>query len=70
MILRRFYHTVIGGDKDALGDHVISGPLGQSPNKNIAKKKRNPSILATTFQNAWKQGNLTAEVSYLVASSC
>ena len=42
-------------------NHTISGPLGQSAR---TKKKRNPSVLATAFQNAWKQGNLTEAVSW------
>lgn len=57
--------SLVGSDKDPHSgsgeSHVISGPLGQTSNMN-AKKKRNPSILAAAFQNAWKQGNLTAEV--------
>ena len=65
-MLRRLVISLVGTDKDShiSGDfgHVISGPLGQSSNLN-AKKKRNPSVLVVAFQNAWKQGNLTAEVS-------
>ena len=66
-MLTRLLFSLVGSDKDSYAPgeaHVISGPLGQPANSNI-KKKRNPSVLATAFQNAWKQGNLTAEVRHL-----
>ena len=75
--LLQYHHSIIheahffvlcslaGLDKDVHApteSHVITGPLGQTPNINI-RKKRNPSVLEAAFQNAWKQGNLAAEVS-------
>ena len=59
--------SLAGSEKDASNgssdSHKITAPLGQGVTNLNAKKKRNPSILAAAFQNAWKQGNLTAEVS-------
>ncbi len=58
--------TLVGSDKDVTAlneNHVITGPIGQSSSNPKQRKMRNASILAVAFQNAWKQGNLTAEVS-------
>lgn len=59
--------SLAGPEKEASngpGDsHKITAPLGQGTINLNARKKRNPSILAAAFQNAWKQGNLAAEVS-------
>jgi len=45
------------------GCHSISGPLLQDPQTGLTKKNRpNRSILASAFQNAWKQGTMAAEV--------
>lgn len=66
LLIKRLHLSILslagGAESGGGGDsHVISGPLGQPANLNT-KKKRNPSVLAAAFQNAWKQGNLTAEV--------
>ena len=64
--LKRFHLSLlslVGADSvGASESHIISGPLGQQTTNLNAKKKRNPSVLAAAFQNAWKQGNLAAEV--------
>lgn len=75
-MLRRRFHLSLWSiaEKDAPSasgeGHMITAPLGQGAVKINAKKKRNPSILAAAFQNAWKQGNLTAEVSGCGHSYC
>ena len=45
------------------GGHSISGPLLQEPQTGSMRRNRsNQSILASAFQNAWKQGTMAAEV--------
>ena len=47
-----------------LGDrsHIISGPLSDGGSGAGRRNRANQSVLANAFQNAWKQGNLAAEV--------
>ena len=54
------------------GGHSISGPLLQEPQTGSMRKNRStPSILASAFQNAWKQGTMAAEVGVgAVTSFC
>ena len=63
---KRFHSSLlslVGVEAGSGESHIISGPLGQQASNLNIKKKRNPSVLAAAFQNAWKQGTLTAEVS-------
>lgn len=42
---------------------VISGPVLQdSQTGSLRRNRSNRSVLASAFQNAWKQGTMTAEV--------
>ena len=42
--------------------HIISGPLSDGGSGAGRRNRTNQSMLANAFQNAWKQGNLAAEV--------
>ena len=52
----------IAYDKDLLNpNHVISGPMIESKTGSLRRNKQ-AGLLANAFKDAWKQGNLAAEV--------
>ena len=59
-MLSIFYTATESSQQLTDRSHVISGPMGEGAGGR--RNRANQSILATAFQNAWKQGNLAAEV--------
>jgi len=46
---------------------VITGPVAPGPVKNNrARQAKQQSKLKEAFKNAWKQGNISTQVSYVM----
>ena len=50
--------------------HIISGPMSDGGSGARRRNRANQSMLAIAFQNAWKQGNLAAQVSQPSSGYC
>ena len=62
-MLRRIASLVTAGSDSPSNQHTITSPTLIKKTSDLPAKKRETSLLATAFENAWKNGCLAENVS-------